>query len=184
MASRNDTRVYRLCRALVPSKRAVSLFTTIGVQEQWSKRIESLLNVPVAASDGLSGYICLKCKLRIVSHEKAAADLREFKETARCSVSALERVRGPLKRTKSTSSQLGVSPDTARERPRSKLSRKRLDFDSKLIKHAGITMHPLLDRSQKERSITSHWQVSPIPIGGCLTCSTIKHQQQGFVPKH
>ena len=64
MASHNDTRVCRLCRALVPSKRAVSLFTTIGVQEQWSKRIESLLNVPVAASDGLSGYICLKCKLR------------------------------------------------------------------------------------------------------------------------
>ena len=69
----------------------------------------------IRCDNGLSGYIREKCKLRIVSHEKAAADLREFKETARCSVSALERVRGPLKRPKSTSSQLGVSPDTARE---------------------------------------------------------------------
>ena len=75
MASNNHTRVCRLCRALVPSKRAVSLFTTIGIQQQWSKRIESLLSVPVGSSDGLSGYICEKCKLCIVSHEKAAADL-------------------------------------------------------------------------------------------------------------
>ena len=155
MVSCNDTRVCRLCQALVPSKRVVSLFTTIAVQQQWSKRIESLLSVPVASSDGLSWYICEKCKLCIVSHEKAAADLREFKETARCSISALERVRGPLKWTKSTSSQLGVSPDTARERPKCKLSRKRLDFESKLstIKRY---KHPFLDRSQKEWSITSH----------------------------
>ena len=153
MASSNHTRVCRLCRALVPSKRAVSLFTTIGVQQQWSKRIESLLSVPVGSSDGLSGYICEKCKLRIVSHEKAAADLREFKETARCSVSALERVRGPLKRPKSTSSQLGVSPDTARERPRCKMSRKRLDFESKSILSTikfRRYKHPFMDRSQKE----------------------------------
>ena len=129
MASRNDTRVCRLCRALVPSKRAVSLFSTTGVQQQWSKRIESLLSVPVASSDRLSGYICEKCKLRIVSHEKAAADLHEFKETARCSIPALERVRGPLKRTKSASLECH---QTLQERPRSKLSRKRLDFDSKL----------------------------------------------------
>ena len=64
------------------------------------------------------GYICEKCKLRIVFHENAAADLKEFKETARCSRSALDRARGPLKRPKSTSSHLGVSPDTARERLR------------------------------------------------------------------
>ena len=109
MASRNDTRVCRLCRALVPSKRAVSLFTTIGIQQKWSTRIESLLCVPVASNDGLSAYFCEKCKSRIVSLEKAAADLKEFQETARCSLSAFERVKGPLKRPKSTSSQFGVS---------------------------------------------------------------------------
>ena len=162
MASRNDTRVYRLCRALVPSKRAVSLFTTTGIQQQWSRRIESLLCVPAESSDGLPGYICEKCKVRILSLEKAALDLEEFKETARCSRSALAR---PLKRPKSTSSQFGVSPDTARQRPRSKISRKRLDFESKFSKHNKFGKKckyqclSFLDRSQQEccfSASTSH----------------------------
>ena len=67
-----------------------------------------------------------------MSLEKAAADLKAFKQLASCSISALERVRCPLKRLKCTSSDVGVSPDTARERPRSKLSRKILEFNSKV----------------------------------------------------
>ena len=133
MASSNSTRVCRLCRALVASNRTVSLFSTIGLQQQWSLRIHNLLSVTVVSNDGLPSYICQKCKLRIVTLEKAAADLKEFKELASCSKSALERVRCPLKRPKCTSSEFGVSPDTARERPRSKISRKRLDFNSKLF---------------------------------------------------
>ena len=81
--------------------------------------IDSLLSVPVNKGDGLPGYVCQKCKLRVVSLEKAAADLREFKQLASCYKSALERVRCPLKRTTCTSIDIGVSPDTARERPRS-----------------------------------------------------------------
>ena len=42
------------------------------------------------------------------------------------------RVMAPLKCTQVTSSDVGVSPDTARERPSSKLARKRLSFSCKL----------------------------------------------------
>ena len=110
----------------------MSLFSATGIQQRWASRIESLLDVPVSNRDGLSGYICQKCKIRLVSLEKAAADLNAFKQLANCSRSALERVRGPLKRPKCTSSDTGVSPDTARDRPRSKLPRKRLDFNSEI----------------------------------------------------
>ena len=132
MTSTSSTQNCRLCRDLVASNRAVSLFSVTGSQHQWPSRIENLLSVPVSDCDGLSSYICQKCKVRIVSLEKAAADLKAFKELASCSRSALERVRGPLKRPKCTSSDIGVSPDTARKRPRSKLSRKRLEFNSEM----------------------------------------------------
>ena len=106
----------------------MSLFGADGSKHQWPSRIEDLLSVPISASDGLSSYICQKCKVRIMSLEKAAADLKAFKELASCSILALERVLGSLKRPKCTSSDIGVSPDTARERPRPKILRKRLEF--------------------------------------------------------
>ena len=134
MASCNCTRACRPCRELVASKRAVSLFTATGLQHQWASRIQTLLSIPVSSTDGLPGYICDKCKVRVVALEKAAVDLREFKQLASCSISTLQRVKCPVKRSKCTSSDSGVSPDTARERPRSKLSRKKLDFDSKIQK--------------------------------------------------
>ena len=120
------TRVCRLCCVLVASNRAVSLFGAAGSKHQWPSRIEDLLSVPVGASDGLSSYICQKCKVWIMSLEKAAADLKAFKELASCSRFTVERIRGPLKRPKRTSSDIGVSPDTARQRPRPKILKKRL----------------------------------------------------------
>lgn len=129
------TRVCRLCRSLVLDVKATSLFTSMGLVNQWPSRIESLLNVPVSKDDGLPTHICCKCKTRIVNLERARIDLEEFKELARCSKSALDRVRStskcPVKRTRNTSGNVGVSPDTQRERPKSKLTRKRLDFESK-----------------------------------------------------
>ena len=64
--------------------------------------------------------------------EKTAADLKAFKQLTNCSRAVQERVQGPLKRPKCTSSEIGVSPGTARERLRSKLSRKRLEFNSEI----------------------------------------------------
>ena len=125
------SRVCRLCSDVMEAKRATNLFSAVGMQNNWVSRITALLDVVVSRDDGLSLYICIKCKLRIVSLEKSLADLEAFKHLVRCSGCVLERVRGPLKRTKVTSSDVGVSPDILKERPCSKLSRKRLSFESK-----------------------------------------------------
>ena len=63
---------------------------------------------------------------RILALERAASDLIAFKALAKASYA-----RGPLKRTKETSGDVGVSPNTLRERPPTKLARKRLNFQSK-----------------------------------------------------
>ena len=62
------------------SNRAVSLFSAMGIQQHCVPRIESLLDVLVSDRYGLPCYICLKCKLRVVLLEKAASDLKAFKQ--------------------------------------------------------------------------------------------------------
>ena len=62
-------------------------------------------------------YMCPKCKRRLVSLENAAEDLVNFRELAKQSQSALKLWRGPLKRTKESSSDVGVSPDIYKARP-------------------------------------------------------------------
>ena len=115
------------------TKRAVKLFSHAGLAKQWPSRITALLGILVEKDDGISPVICDTCTTRIHSLEKAAADLTAFKEMARCSRGFLE-PRGPLKRAKATSGDVGVSPDTIKERPRSKISRTRLNFDSEYNK--------------------------------------------------
>ena len=79
--------------------------------------------------DGISPLICDAFQTRVHSLEKAAAALTAFKEMARCSRGVLG-PRGPLKRAKATSGDVGMS---LKERPCSKLSRKTLNFDSEYI---------------------------------------------------
>ena len=61
-----------------------------------------------------------------VSLEKSSIDLATFKRAA---MSGFEHAQMSLKRTKETASQMGASPDTIRERPRSMVAR--LPFSSK-----------------------------------------------------
>ena len=124
-----SSKVCRLCRSVVAPNRAVQLFSPTALLQQCPSRVTALLDVPVKKDEGHSACMCEKCKTRIQSHEKSAEDLAAFKEMARCSRRALE-PRGPLKRAKATSGEVGVSPETMKQRPCSKLSRKRLDFDS------------------------------------------------------
>ena len=77
-----------------------------------AKKISVLLDVPVRHDQHLSSLVCSKCITRIKSLEKAGKDLASFKR----SVSS-------LKRTKATTGEVGVSPNTLRERPRSKVAR-------------------------------------------------------------
>ena len=75
--------VCRLFSDLVEAKRATNLFSAVGMQNNWVSRITALLDVIVPKDNGLYLYICIKCKLRIVSVEKSLADLEAFKQLAR-----------------------------------------------------------------------------------------------------
>ncbi len=80
------------------------------------------LHVTVDEDDQLPPHVCNMCTRRLESLEKATVDLKAFQELAQRS-SALGQV-NPLKRTRVTCGEVGVSPNTARARPSSKLSRK------------------------------------------------------------
>ena len=70
--------------------------------------------------DELPAYICNKCIARIVTLEKAFIDLCDFKKSAGA---CMEQGHHSLKCTKAMTGEVGVSPNTLRERPRSKITR-------------------------------------------------------------
>ena len=74
-----------------------------------------MLLVQVDETDLLPSSVCKMCIRRLESMEKAVADLQAFRELAQRSMST-QQSNGPLKRTRVTSSDVGASPDTARER--------------------------------------------------------------------
>ena len=81
--------------------------------------ISLLLGIPVEEQDKRSLQICFRCANRVESLEKAVKDLVAFKAMARCS---LDRVTG-FRRTKETSGDVGVSPDTISDLPAQRLPR-------------------------------------------------------------
>ena len=118
----------RLCWESVPDHKVTYIFTKKSLEKQWPSRISSLLDIPVDSSDQLPPHVCFKCLTRVVSLEKASANLTAFKRSAR---SVMEQALRPLKRTKETSGEVNVSPNTLRARPQSKIPR-RLPFTSKV----------------------------------------------------
>ena len=118
MATR--TSVCRLCRENVSVKKMTSLFTRISLERKWGSRITALLGISVSKDDQLPPHVCPKCISRIVTLERALVDLEDFKRS----------VNRPFKRTKETTGEVGVSPNTLRVRPHSKIAR-RLNFTSK-----------------------------------------------------
>ena len=122
-----DTRVCRLCRITVDKKRSVALFSGSGLREKLAVRISQLLDIPEPTpADSFPSIICRKCNVQIPALEKAMADLDRLKTLARSSLEG----RG-MKRAKETSGGVEVSPDTIRQRPRSKHARKKLTFECK-----------------------------------------------------
>lgn len=119
--------VCRLCRDTVSDKRMTHLFTRKSQERGWASRITALLDIPVSIDDKFPPHVCSKCIARIVTLEKASMELAAFKRSVQ---SAMEHTHLSLKRTKETSGEVGVSPDTLRERPRTKAAR-RLHFTSK-----------------------------------------------------
>ena len=120
----------RICQVAVPRHRTIDLFGPKAVKEKLSRRICDLLDVPVSANDGLSQYICEKCKRKLDRLERAAEELNDFRLQAHRTYQELGLRRRDLKRTKETSSAVGVSPDTAKSRsPPKKLYQRHLDFE-------------------------------------------------------
>ena len=161
----STTRVCRLCRAVVPPKRTVHLFNANAVKNKWASRISDLLGVPLADTDRISPYMCDMCKTRLVSLEKAVTDLGSFRELVKHSREALSAI-GPLKRTRVTGSDVGVSPDTAKERPSSKLARKRLTFTCKYENNTsnGSIIEPLILAPVRSQPLRAHNTSSPPPL--------------------
>ena len=69
----------RICQIAVPRHRAIDLFGPKVVKEKLCCRISDLLDVPVSANDGLSQYICEKCKRKLDRLERAAEELNDFR---------------------------------------------------------------------------------------------------------
>ena len=110
------------------------MFGKKASQERLASRISTLLDITLNDDDGLPSLVCAKCKRRVESLETAMIDLTKFKkEVSNCAAMFLAS-RRDLKRIKSTSSDVGVSPDTAKARPPAKkMSLKRLDFGTSTI---------------------------------------------------
>ena len=124
----------RLCGQNHISKNMVSLFSTAGIRHKLPARITKLIQVPVDDRDRLPTCICQECKHRVVALEKAVQGLTEFESNANVHTkTVLSSVPLSLKQTKESSSDVGISPDIARCRPRSKKPSKAvksLSFDS------------------------------------------------------
>ena len=112
-----DSLVCCLCNGHFHAKKLVSLFSTVGEQQGWASRISQLLEVTVSRDERHS-HLCKNCRARIVTIEKTLEDLAQFREQVKSRLTTNSR--GPLKRTKETSSSEGVSPDILQERPQSK----------------------------------------------------------------
>ena len=107
-----------LCHSSVPSAHALSGLT--ATRQSLYSRISDLLDVPISVNDGYPEHIIRKkCIRRLERLEKAAEDLENFGSQVTPSYVHVAR-RGELKRTKETSSSVGVSPDTAKNRPQTK----------------------------------------------------------------
>lgn len=151
----SSTTECRLCRSTVSNRSTVHLFTARGLKNKWASRISTILSIPVEKDERVSPHVCCMCTRRIETLERAAADLQAFKELAKSSLDALQS-RGPLKRTRVTSGEVGVSPDTVRARPSSKLSRRQLTFQ------------PILATSSTTSSIVLEGSPCPSSVQGIV----------------
>lgn len=97
----------------------------------WALRISYLLDINLPTpTDGISPYFCSKCCRRVERLEKAVSELAEFRRLANESHEIFQH--HGRKRPKETSSNEGITPDTAKARPpvkrRGIAGGRRLDF--------------------------------------------------------
>jgi len=121
-----STCICRLCRTETSVNHTAALFSHGAMKQELATRIGDLLNVVVAANDGLPQHVCDRCMRRVKTLERAAEDLVDFRSQVSENYKILALARGLLKRAKDAV----VSPDTIKARPPPKklLSQRQLDF--------------------------------------------------------
>ena len=108
---------YRYMIAMASLNRMCGLCRASLLNGDWAFRISGLLDVVVELEAKIQHYMCPKCKRWLVSLENAVEDLVNFCELAKQCQSTLKLWCGPLKHTKESSSNVGVSPDIIKARP-------------------------------------------------------------------
>ena len=90
----------------------VSFFGISGRREELPARIVELVRVPVDDRDGLPACICQQCKRLVITLEKAVQGITEFRKQCQQTYQdfVVSGVPVTLKRTKESSSDVGVSP--------------------------------------------------------------------------
>ena len=113
-----------VCRLCTFVDKTINLFSRAGMRNEWSSMISAMLDITIEDDERVSPYVCYKCTRRLSLLEKAIENRKAFRELAISSFNAQMK-----KRTRVTSADIGISPDTVRLRPSAKLSRKRLVFE-------------------------------------------------------
>ena len=117
----------RICDSVLSRTHYVALFSRESLASDLANRLSKVADVPVASEDGLSRFICIPCKNKLMSGEyfrtTAKATYKKNKDPTLIAFSSNSQVQVTNKRTKDSSGRPGASPQTRQCRPGAKQGR-------------------------------------------------------------
>ena len=113
----------RICDSVLFRTHSVALFSRESLASDLANRLSKVADVPVASEDGLSRFICIPCKNKLMSGEyfrtTAKATYEKNKDPTLTASGSNSQVQVINKRTKDSSGP-GASPQTRQCRPGAK----------------------------------------------------------------
>mgnify|MGYP003417894509 CR=1 FL=1 len=113
----------RICDSVLSRTHYVALFSRESLASDLANRLSKVADVPVASEDGLSRFICIPCKNKLISGEyfrtTAKATYEKNKSTTLVASGSNSQVQVTNKRTKDSSGP-EASPQTRQYRPAAK----------------------------------------------------------------
>ena len=113
----------RICDSVLSRTHYVALFSRESLASDLANRLSKVADVPVASEDGLSRFICIPCKNKLMSGEyfrtTAQATCEKSKDPTLIASGSNSQVQVTNKRTKDSSGP-GASPHTSQCRPAAK----------------------------------------------------------------
>ena len=110
-----ESRSCRICSNAVTRTHSIALFSRESLASGLADRLSRVVDVPVAADDGQSRFICRTCKKKFLSAESFRTTAKETYQKNNGSLELFLSGTG-RKRTKDTSDP-GASPHTSQCRP-------------------------------------------------------------------